>query len=219
MRTNKELGVDKAYWFVGVRSPGIMRQPPRSSIRRGTVFFIGFILLIPSLTSSAGPAATSESQSHPLGTSACATVLAQMPTVNSSLFQKVCTEPSFAAALQMWGVANFTFGSASSAGYETLYYGFFWSAPCSNPNSTGSVCSEQEYWTGNVTTQTVTGPFFKETPFICMCGAVLARPPPSPPTVALLTWVPALGLLAGAALAIGVSIRRRRRPPSPVQTP
>jgi len=130
---------------------------------------------------------------------------------NTTLFEKVCTQPSFVQAYNLHGVQGFTAGE-SSQGYGRwvdVYYAFDWTASCTNRSWGVGTCSEQEYWDANVTTGNISGPFFAEFPASC------SGCPAGPPALFLIIVVAAILVLAF------LTRPRSRRPASsmPGQTP
>jgi hypothetical protein len=171
------------------------------------------------VSGSAGPAGGSPSAES----SACSAVLADNPEANSSLFQEACNEPAFQSAVEEWGTSNFTYGVGVSHGFRALYYTFAGQVACQNA-SDGTQCEEQEWWVGNETTNSVSGPFYSQYPETCLCRE---QPAPSPGQSAPPVWwiVVAAGFFAGA-LAVGYALRGRSKmdrdpasEPTPPPTP
>jgi uncharacterized protein (DUF2236 family) len=127
---------------------------------------------------------------------------------NSTLFQEICAEPQFQAALQERGVANFTTSELVDRGRTTFYLGFSWVDPCGNASrySPTNQCAFQEYWEANVTSGTISGPVTTEGPVICSCGEVAAASTRLQPVAILLIG----GIVAVAASLLGVMLLRRR---------
>jgi hypothetical protein len=189
-----------------------MPRPSGVRARRATSLLTAVLLATFTLACAGLGAATSPSGIPVTGPSACDLIVAQDPAIFSSYFERVCAEPQFEVAFQMWGFGNFTYGSVSGDGFQDLEYGFYWEAPCSNQSwrALGSHCGEQEYWLGNITEGTVSGPFFVESPPVCACGVALAH---SEAAAALPPPYPVIGgLLAGLALG-GLAFSRYRRKP------
>jgi hypothetical protein len=138
--------------------------------------------------------------------SACATIVAAYPSANSSGFRQVCAEPAFVQAFDRYGVKNFTLGGASAAdGPSFAYYTFYYLGACQNV-SYGSVCSDQEYWSWNLTSGAVAGPLYASGPTACAgCPSV---PPYESPAGAILVGI---GVAAAVAVFATLSLRERRR--------
>src|SRR5208282_5794842 len=180
------------------------------SAYRSAVGLLGVVLLILALAASGGVAASSPREPLPFEASACETVVAQIPETNSSVFQSVCSEPSFASALQMWGLDNFTYGSTGAGSYVTLYWGFVWAAPCTDVGWNVSTCSYQETWSANSTTGAVTGPVLQQYPWNgCACVVVLS---PSSASLAPFPILPVIVLLSGALVGGALALGRLRIP-------
>jgi len=134
--------------------------------------------------------------------SACAGVLAEW-NVNSTLFLEVCSEPAFQTAYDLRGVGAFTTGGIGGPGWEDDVYGFGWTAACRNATWAGQQCQEQEYWVANLTSNSVSGPFFEEGPGSCSgcpSGSILTTP-------AGLLFIGA----GSAAVIVTLLVLRRRR--------
>ncbi len=156
-------------------------------------------------------------------TPACAAIIAlgdPYVQANLSLFLKVCEEPSFAAAFQDWGAANFSTGAMSRLNTTppvlVVTYMFTWTGPCGNQTEIGKTCFEAESWSGNNTTGNVAGPFFGESPLVCSEGGVCGiggadlRSLRSPPfAMPFLVIGVTAGVLAGTAGVI-LGMRRSR---------
>ncbi len=84
----------------------------------------------------------------------------------SKMFREICTSPDFIELSQTWA-ENFTLSYGTQHGYGTVFYSFIWVAACSiSTYGTGSSCTYQEYWAGNLTTNNVTGPYIQEEPLV-----------------------------------------------------
>jgi len=161
---------------------------------------------------------------------------APYPANATLIWSRLCELPGFVIQVAMWGdwvphysgngsppvwvLRNLTFGWGGKIGQPpTLVFTISWIASCNNASIAPKIwsCSDQEWWIGNVTTNTIGGPFFYEGPIICMettCGRdtghqsilVVSNGTPLPVTLVLGT-----GAAVGAAAA-GIILANRGRP-------
>jgi len=147
----------------------------------------------------------------------------------SALWSDLCHSPAFIEVINEWGNlqlvspgsgANLSYWAAANlslqvggvtGGVPNVYFVVAWAARCDNLSlgTSNTPCSYQEDWSGNLSTDHLSGPFSSERISICMCG-------PSPSgTPFPYGWV-AVAVVAGAAsvLASAVVLRRRRPPGS-----
>jgi MYXO-CTERM domain-containing protein len=159
-------------------------------------------------------------ESHPEENSACSAILAAWGSdLNTTFFMRACSEASFQAAFDRWGLENFSIGSGDGPGWTDEYYVFDWVGACTNASIAefGPRCSIQEYWTVNLTTDQLSGPTIQEGPLICSCGPQSAQA--SSRVLPILVVSAAVGAVAaGAPLALRHRRRRGRQPP-PSSTP
>jgi hypothetical protein len=136
----------------------------------------------------------------------------------SYMFSQLCQTPQFVAIYEGMGPSGFfAVGWGGTIGaLPNLSFSLYWQANCTNiSDGFGSTqCTHQADWIGNLTTNTVTGPFVREYPVICMCGVVLVK---SPPPAGSILWLPLAVLGIGVAIGsiIAVAARRRGPPPRP----
>lgn len=155
--------------------------PRRFAFR--VAFLAGIALAVASYyPASAGAVITRESTSSPglpLNSSACSTLFSiGLPELNfdKAQFETICNEPAFANAAAEWGWSNFSLGSTSSPSYLVYYPSFTWTRNCSAPWG----CSDEIYWTLNVTSGNVSGPTTVESgPTACYGCPATTWPAPS----------------------------------------
>ena len=181
-----------------------MKSRPGCSSRVGAILLLGLALLIPV---SVATGVSSAFPIHANDTSACQAIVAANPEVNSTMFQQVCAEPSFQSAFASWGAANFSYGYGSNS---SIFWQFYWVAPCTNASWAGMSCTYQEYWDGDLATGAVGGPFLMQHLAICACGVVLVK---SPPGAAPSVVFPLLVLGTGALVGAGATLWRARVSP------
>jgi len=122
-----------------------------------------------------------------------------MPNV-TVIYSQLCVEPQFVALLlawgglfeyhpangtgTAWGARNLTFGYGGNGSQTipTIYYSVNWVAGCGNVSFGPGieVCSYLEYWAGNLSTNSLHGPFSHEYPE--SSGSGLPIPIPSSST-------------------------------------
>lgn len=119
--------------------------------------------------------------------------------------------PGYGANLSYWAAANLSAGSGGSTQGLYAYWFIAWypSYCYNNPAYLGSLppCSWEEYWSGNVWTNVLSGPFFVNES--CECGSKGPPPPPSPPSAGF-PYGLVLGFSLAGAFALGVALRVRR---------
>lgn len=199
-------------------SNGLMKNPSGFSMCAGVLVLVGVVALVTALAPCGSPGAWAGSGSAPGVTSACATIIVQSPAVNSSLFQKVCSEPSFQSAFELWGASNFSFGNEGGGTVPfAWFWQFAWVAPCTNDSFGTQNCMFQEYWLGSPTTGGVSGPFVMQYPEVCFCGGLVKHPAPASPFPG---GLPSIALGSGLLVGVGVAIWRSRgtRRPSDYDT-
>jgi hypothetical protein len=133
------------------------------------------------------------------------------------MFTQVCNETQFTSLIQAWGgndYSNFTlaygYHTAPLAPDWTVNFAISWVTFCneSEYGSSRSPCSYQAVWTGNLTTDKVSGPTFTEYP------AVSAGGPGGPQTFVLsgpTLWIIALLVAAVSVIALSLSMVARSR--------
>jgi hypothetical protein len=128
------------------------------------------------------------------------------------LFQDVCHTPQFYTLYEVLGIYDFTWGYSESAGSLAMVtFSFEWVSNCSN-STTGFTgrCGNQEYWIGNVTTNTTRGPYVTQTPYYTYGG--LRQAPIVPPAVEwLLASLASVSIVAVLALIYRSSWASRAR--------
>jgi hypothetical protein len=155
----------------------------------------------------------------------------------SILWNKTCVLPSFMQAINRWGnlylaytggtnnstywaSGNLTVESGGGHRIPSVQFGVVFSAPCTNVTGGNGVdCSYDTYWSGNVSTNEVTGPFTSE--LLCPgCRFIvpgLTGPPASP---GVPYWLVLAFSLTGAfGLGVALAARRGGAPPKNPQTP
>lgn len=187
------------------------RSRSSSGVRVALTLVVGVVCASP--WSLAGAGATSARGPLTQAASVCPPIPGYSGE-NSTLFEEICGEPSFQAALEERGFANFTTSELVVSGGTTFYLGFSWVAPCGNTTeyAPANDCEFQEDWQANVTSGTIAGPVSIEGPVICSCGEETAPAPSLLPIVIPLGLAP----VAITAPALAVVILRRRvaiRPP------
>jgi len=141
--------------------------------------------------------------SIPSGTSpkACSAIEAAFAGLNQTLFPTLCVRAAFGIAFERWGAANFSWGENGSM-FPVYTFAFEYEQPCRNSSNgpPSSYCADTEFWLGNVTSATISGPFYTESPesVICLCQLYGSPPPSSPP------WGGLGALVIGVALVGGV---------------
>jgi hypothetical protein len=166
-------------------------------------------ILLTVFVALAGGTQVARGQSHPAHNSACSAIISVWgDRLNTTYFMQACSEPSFQAAFDQWGLANFSTSSGGGPGWADNYYEFDSVGACNDASAVkfGPQCALQEYWTVNLTTQKVSGPTILEGPVACACPAQLAHGPASLVVPAILVV-----LAGGAAAAAAVLLMRRRR--------
>jgi|HubBroStandDraft_1064217.scaffolds.fasta_scaffold261067_1 hypothetical protein len=179
-----------------------MTQAPGPRLRSAGMVILGVVLVASVLAVSPTPARAVGSRIGAPGASACSAIIAEAPTINSTLFQEVCAEPAFQAAYQEAGLGNFTYGEAGGPNGGYLTWQFSWEAPCTNSTLKGMSCTFGEYWLGYPSNSTVMGPFTTQSLSACGCGLV----PRTNSVVAPEDVVTAAILVAAAIVGVGVAI-------------
>lgn len=168
--------------------------------------------------------------STPATVSACATAIQKYPQLaNGStggdpaipgMFSQVCQTAEFGRLLADHGVQSFALGYSGNTrtGAESVQFLFDWAGACTNATFVRlgvPSCSFTEYWSGNLSSGEVSGPFLQQGVAVCACAEVPAGG--GAPGLLL------AGLVAAAAAGLlGVGILRRRRskrPPPPPPPP
>jgi len=151
----------------------------------------------------------------------------------SALWADLCQSPAFIALINEWGNlqfvapgsgANISYWAAANlslqsggvdGGVPNVYFVVSWAAPCDNRSlgPSNTPCSYQEDWSGNLSTDHLSGPFSSDRISMCMCG-------PSPSSTPFpYGWV-AVAVVAGAAFLLASAyLVLRRRPPSSHREP
>ncbi|MGP8076951.1 MAG: hypothetical protein ACLP8Y_09565 [Thermoplasmata archaeon] len=134
------------------------------------------------------------------------------------MFAKLCTTAQFISIYENTGPSGFfVIGWGGSIGTQpNLSFTLYWQATCVNASDGlgNSQCMHQADWIGNLTDNSVTGPFVREYALICMCGPVFV---PGPQVAAPAPWfVPGImGASLVVATILALATRRRRLPPTP----
>jgi len=145
-------------------------------------------------------------------TSACTALIAESPSINSTLFLKVCAEPAFQDAYQLAGTGNFTYGVGGGPNGSFQIWEFSWEAACTNSTLKGQSCTFGEYWVGYPSNGTINGPFTTQHEAVCACGSN----PPGPSLASELV-VPGAFLIAGATVGVCAAISAKRLKNQPRQ--
>jgi hypothetical protein len=155
---------------------------------------------------------------------------ADLPNYSSNVsivWFKLCKEPSFVAAINEWGglvrassapgnnssswiATNLTVGSGGRiGGIPNVTFTLSWLAPCDNPSiaPASSNCNFEEYWSGNLSSNEVGGPFTSERIASSAHNPGEAAPP-NPPS-----WLLVLLGIVAAALLGALLVARLGRPP------
>jgi len=134
------------------------------------------------------------------------------------MFSKLCQTPPFVSIYEGMGPTGF-FGvgwGGTIGALPNLSFSLYWEANCTNASDGlgNSQCTHQADWIGNLTNNSVTGPFVREYSVMCMCGPVLVKDPPlSSPAAWFAPGI--LGSGAPVAIAFAIVARGRRPPPTP----
>jgi hypothetical protein len=137
--------------------------------------------------------------------------------LTAQMFWRICATAAFVALVGRWSAVNFTLEWAEGAGVvPRVFYAVYWVSACRVGSAEpGGPCSYQEYWTGDLYTGAVSGPWTQQSPVVCACPAQTA-----PPAVSsfldspFASWPGPAIALAGAAVVV-LRARRASRPPNP----
>lgn len=214
------MTMERHWRSVGDFMESRLRRPARPSRRAACA-----VVLLLALSVLAGGVAVAPPRPAEAGlrdsSSPCADIAASYPVLANDttehpeaarMFRVVCGIPEFLSLLREWGVANFSFGwmgvgpNPAEEVVTNYTYGVTWVSACTDPAYMGSFrsCTHEEYWVGNVTTETVTGPFLTESGTTYMGPEV---PSPLPTLLYVLVALCAGTILGGLV----VRIRRARR--------
>jgi hypothetical protein len=144
----------------------------------------------------------------------------------TDIWSQLCILPSFQVLIKSWGglllhfanngtngtwvAANLTFQYGGTSGAPpTISFVTLWISGCINGSTGRGICSHMEYWNGNVTTNSLTGPFITESQL------ARAEPPDGGATIlsiedlALISASVAILMGAAALLALRASGKPR----------
>jgi hypothetical protein len=146
------------------------------------------------------------------------------------LWGKVCVIPAFVTLIDTWGDLklgwadnnttrawaalnlSFQWGGSDNAP-PTVSFVVTWLGPCWNASYVPGPCANSEYWNGNVTANSVSGPFYEE--HIPVYAGATPTPVASGFGSTSLWLFVGIAAVVVVALASVLAVRRTRQPPGP----